>query len=261
MSEQFFSKSAQDDLKSRWGDPSSFDPDVAINFTSYYTRMDGSTHKSLSYKVGDFSFGSHLAWWYPKGKVSSLTVEVSRDPLTNEAVVEGTETGFTIQQPYGIELAHLSLNPGENGIFVDKSWFTTDSGSHKKLPLIYSKGKGYRSSRKYNSFTLSPLRGVAGGEGGKDRTGYPHRNIREASSIVGWEAVSAEVIDDHTLRVYLTDSLYRENVDLHNLVLQLKFSESLEACQVGFNDIPNYFGEIVARGVDGETILRERFGS
>ena len=97
--------------------------------------------------------------------------------------------------------------------------------------------------------------------GEKDSNSYDYdkRDFYNSSFIDGWSAVSAEVLDEHTLRVYLTDAPYRENLDFHNLVLQLHFSETLEACQVGFNDIPNYFGEIVSRGVNGQTVLRDRF--
>lgn len=261
MSKDYFSKEIQDSLKGAWDDPSNFAEDTAIPFMSYYTSMESVPHKSLRYRVGDFNFASHLAWWFPKGK-SNLTVQITLDDLTNSSVIENTETGFKLQQPYGIELAHLPLDSGEKGIFVDKNWFKLpESDDHRSLTLVYSKGKDYRSSRKYNSFTLTPERGSAAPEGGKDRAQYEHRNVRERSSLIGWGAASAEVLNEHTLRIYLTDALGRDNVDFHNLVLQLEFSETLEDCQVGFNDIPNYFGEIAARRIDGETILRERFGA
>jgi len=247
MSEEYFGKRVQNELKSRWGDPSPFTGDVAISFMSYYTAMETDVApKSLRYSVGGFSFSSHLAWWFPKRK-SSLTVEITLDELTNDAIIENTQTGFTIRQPYGMELAHLPLDNGETGIFVDKDWFKAEiSDEFKSLNLVYTKGKNYKSSRKYNSFTLNPKRGLIGPNGGEDKGSYEAGGFRKSSQD-GWSAVSAEVLDSHTLRVYLTDALYRENVDFQNLVLRLRFSESLEDCQVGFNDMPNYFGEIASR--------------
>lgn len=259
MYEDFFSKAVQDSLKSCWGDPSDFADNVAIGFMAYYTRMDNLPYKSFRYRVGDFKFSSHLAWWYPS-YTSSLSIKITVDELTNSNVILGTETGFNLQQPYGIELAHLPLNPGEQGVFVSKSWFSDEKPyTYRSLDLVYTKGKKYKNSRKYNSFTLFPERCIVNSDE-KDRFDYDTGDFRNFSTAIGWEAVSAEAIDEYTLRVYLTDAPYQENIDFHNLVLQLQFSETLEACRVGFNDIPNYFGEIASRGVDGETVLRERFG-